>query len=409
MSTSQKRLRLLGTGTVFLLVAALAVLAGCASQTTGQTQSTATPAATATPTHPAGPVITTPIVGITMFSTATGWGSVQRNGIAYTVDGGHIWYNVTPPGVTPLAQCTIALYPMSATDAWSWLTAAPAPLMANPISTCTGSSSTTLWYTTDAGSQWTAYTMPTVLVSQLDFTDSLHGWLAASPAGTVVGPTPLALWRTTDGGATWAKAVSYPVYGTTTGISFANATTGFVAQASGDPLPYFLSVTHDGGSTWSGVSVPTPPGYSQPVGTTVEPPVFTGASAGVLEVSYGSTVNKPLTLTVYRTTDTGTSWQVGPSLSGSVGGYSFMSSVLSSGEVFVAPTENELHQVTFYQLPAGATSWTKINTESSSEALLGGIIQLDFVNPTTGWAVTHGGLSLLGTTNGGVTWTLLHA
>ncbi|MGO8950767.1 MAG: hypothetical protein ACLQUY_24570 [Ktedonobacterales bacterium] len=254
--------------------------------------------------------------------------------------------------------------------------------------------------------------MPTILVSQLDFTDSLHGWLAANSSGTAVGPTPLAIWRTTDGGATWAQVASYPVYGTTTGISFANATTGFAAHASGDPLPYFLSVTHDAGNTWSGVLVPTPPGYSEGEATIVEPPVFTGATAGVLEVSYGSNVYKPVTLTVYRTTDTGTSWQLGPSLSGPAGaltGISFMSSVLASGEIFVAPTENELGQVTLYQLPAGATSWTKITTESSSAALLRAIIQLDFVNPTTGWAVTHGGLSLIGTTNGGVTWTVLHA
>ncbi|MGO8950766.1 MAG: hypothetical protein ACLQUY_24565 [Ktedonobacterales bacterium] len=98
MSTSQNRLRLLGTGTGILLVAALAVLAGCGSQTTGETQPTATTAvATATPTHPAGAVVTTPISGITMFSATTGWGSVQTSGIAYTVDGGHTWYNVTPP------------------------------------------------------------------------------------------------------------------------------------------------------------------------------------------------------------------------------------------------------------------------------------------------------------------------
>jgi len=401
-----------GAGAGIVLVTALAVLAGCGSQTSGQAQPTATTTpTTATSTHPTGPVVTTPISGITMFSATTGWGSMQTSGIAYTVDGGHTWYNVTPPGVTPPDQCTIDLYPMSATDAWSWLTAAPFSGMANPNTTCTGSRSTTLWYTTDTGSHWRAFTVPTILVSQLDFTDSLHGWLAANSSGSAVGPTPLAIWRTTDGGATWAPVASYPVYGTTTGISFANATTGFVSHASGDPLPYFLSVTHDGSSTWSGVSMPTPPGYSQPVATQVEPPIFTSATAGVLEVSYGSNVSKPPFLTVYRTTDTGASWQLGPTLSGSAGGglfeASFMSSVLSTGEVFVAPMENELGQVTVYQLPVGATSWTKIGTERSSAALLRAITRLDFVNPTTGWAVTSSGL--IGTSDGGVTWTVLHA
>ena len=226
MRISPKWLRRAGAGAGIVLVTALAVLAGCGSQTSGQTQPTATTIpATATLPHPTGPVVTTPISGITMFSATTGWGSTQTSviayglayAIAYTVDGGHTWYTVTPPGATPPDDCAIDLYPLSATDAWSWLTTAPYSGMANPNTTCSGSSSTTLWYTTDAGSHWRAFTVPTILVSQLDFTDSLHGWLAANSSGTAVGPTPLAFWRTTDGGATWAPVTSYPVYGSTTG------------------------------------------------------------------------------------------------------------------------------------------------------------------------------------------------
>lgn len=402
MSMLQKWSSLVGISTVILLVAALAVLAGCGSQTTSQTQPTTTTApATATATHPAGPVVTAPIVGITMFSATTGWGSVQDTsnpnivgGIASTVDGGHTWYNVTPSGLTLESQGTIALYPMSATDAWTWL------------SVYAGGSSTTLWHTTDAGAHWSTYTVATGAVGRLDFIDGLHGWLTATPLGAAAGEYPIDVWRTTDGGATWAKVASYPVVGGTRGMSFANATTGF---ADGCPLggpsgsPINLCVTHDGGSTWSAVSAPTPPGYVNGDQLGAELPVFTSATAGVLEVTSLPGPSSPAILYLYRTTDAGTSWQLGPNLSVSV--TSVPSSVLSTGEVLVAPTVSG--QVTLYQLPLGATRWTKINTGSSSTALLGGITQLDFVNQTTGWAVTHAGL--IATIDGGMTWTVLHA
>jgi hypothetical protein len=355
---------------------------------------------TATATHPAGPVVTAPIVGSTMFSATTGWGSVQAGSnpnivgrIAFTVDGGHTWYDVTPSGLTLESQGTIALYPMSATDAWTWL------------SVYGGGSSTTLWHTTDAGAHWSSSTVATGAVRQLDFIDSQHGWLTATPAGAAAGEYPIDVWRTIHGGATWTKVASYPVFSSTRGISFANATTGF---AGGCPLsgpsgsPINLCVTHDGGSTWSAVSAPTPPGYVTGGQLEAELPAFTSATAGVLEVTSLPNPSSRAILYLYRTTDAGRSWQLGPNLSVSL--TSIPSSVLSTGEVLVAPTVSG--QVTLYQLPFGATSWTKINTGSSSTALLGGITQLHFVNQTIGRAVTQAGL--IGTTDGGVTWTVLH-
>jgi photosystem II stability/assembly factor-like uncharacterized protein len=403
--------RFLGLAAAAIVVALLATvlvqLANQRGRTTGptapkataQTQPTATTVpATATPTHPAGPVVTGPIVGSTMFSATSGWGSVQTGSnpnivgrIAYTVNGGHTWYDVTPAGLTGgvPSDSTIALYPRSATEAWTWLASL-------------GGSSTTLWHTTDAGAHWSTSTAATGAVRQLDFTDSLHGWLTAIPGGGAAGEYPINVWRTTDGGVTWAKVGSYLIVGSdaTAGISFVTATTGFATSAAG-----LLVVTHDGGVTWTPVSLPVP---STGVNLTISTPVFTSATAGVVAVTSSSVPSSPATLKVYHTTDAGMSWQLGPSLSGiggtSVPTTSVPSSVLSTGDVFAAVTVNG--QVTLYQLPVGATSWTKINTGSSSTALLSGITRLDFVNQTTGWAVTQAGL--IGTTDGGVTWTLLH-
>jgi photosystem II stability/assembly factor-like uncharacterized protein len=288
---------------------------------------------------------------------------------------------------------TIALYPRSATEAWTWL------------ALYAGGSSTTLWHTTDAGAHWSSSTVATGAVRQLDFTDSLHGWLTAIPGGGAAGQYPIDVWRTSDGGATWAKVGSYLIVGSdaTAGIRFVTATTGFATSAAG-----LLVVTHDGGVTWTPVSLPVP---SIGVNVTISTPVFTSATAGVVAVtssSYSSVPSSASTLKVYRTTDGGTSWQLGPVLSG-IGGTSvpttrIPSSVLSAGAVFAAVTVNG--RITLYQLPLGATSWTKINTGASSAALLSGMTQLDVVNQTTGWAVTDAGL--IETADGGVTWTLVH-
>jgi hypothetical protein len=407
MVTSRKRPAIVGISTVILLVATLAVLAGCGSQTTGQTQPTATAVpATATPTHPAGPVVTASIEAVTMFSATTGWGRVATPSgtfdqqIAYTVDGGHTWYEVTPSELTPDPLGSIALYPRSSNEAWTWT---------SHLSSPSGDGSTTMWHTTDAGAHWSSSTVATDAVMQLVFIDATHGWLAATPFGSAMGQTPIVVWRTPDGGVTWSKIASTPVRGYTTGISFVTATTGFATAQDRGSSTLLVSVTHDAGVTWTPVSLPAPStGNSVALPSLVSPPIFTSATVGVLEVTSMSLPSSPATLNLYRTTDAGTTWQLGPALSGAGGTStprtSVPSSVLSTGDVFAAVTVNG--QVSLYQLSRGATSWTKINTSSSSAALLGGITQLDFVNQTIGWAVTQAGL--IGTTDGGVTWTLLH-
>jgi photosystem II stability/assembly factor-like uncharacterized protein len=213
----------------------------------------------------------------------------------------------------------------------------------------------------------------------------------------------------------WTQVGSYGVVAGTAGISFANATTGF---ASGCPpggrpgSPINLCVTHDAGKSWSAQSSPIPPG-SVPGGTVVaEPPVFTSATAGVLEMTSSSLTgafSSPGTLYLYRTMDAGLSWQEVTALGGTSGinavAYGIPSSVLPTGEVFIALTVNG--QTTLYQLPLGASNWTKIATAASATTLLAGLTQLDFVNQMTGWAVTSAGL--IATTDGGVTWAVRHA
>lgn len=409
--------RLLGLVAAAVVVALLAIVlvqlanqrgrapGPAASPAPTQTQPTATVVpATATPTHPTGAVVTAPIDAVTMISATTGWGKVHSTSgtydhqIAYTVDGGHTWYDVTPAGLASGPLGSIVLYPLSSTQAWTWTNNFP----------ISASTSTTLWHTTDAGAHWSSYTVATGAVMQLDFIDATHGWLAATPNGSGAGQMPIVVWRTMDGGRTWTDIASTPVSGHTTGISFVNATTGFATGYDEASSALLISVTRDAGVTWTPVALPAPSsGIPQGTPSLISPPIFTSTTAGVLEVTYSSVASSPAILNLYRTADAGATWQLGPALSGTgVTSGSIPCSVLGNGGVLVALSENG-GQVTLYQLPLGATSWTAIKTGSGSVGLLSGITQLNMVNQTTGWAVTSAGL--IGTTDGGVTWTVLHA
>jgi photosystem II stability/assembly factor-like uncharacterized protein len=244
---------------------------------------------------------------------------------------------------------------------------------------------------------------------QLDFINATTGWLAATPYGSAMGQTPIVVWCTTNGGTSWTDIASTPVPGRTTGLSFVNATTGFATAMYIPGAALMMTVSHDGGVTWTRVTLP-PPSSGIPQGSSdvIMPPVFTSATNGVLQVTYSSAATSPTILNVYRTSDSGASWQLGPALSGPAmtTGTSVPSSVLATGDVFAAIAGHGL--VTFAQLPPGATSWSTISLGSSSVVLFSnGVSQLDFLNSTTGWAVTASGL--LGTTDGGVNWTVLHA
>ncbi|MGO8951599.1 MAG: hypothetical protein ACLQUY_28890, partial [Ktedonobacterales bacterium] len=343
MGTSQARQGALRPGTAILLMAALAALAGCGRQTNATIQPTATAVATTTPTHVAGAVVTARILAISMFSATSGWGSIAStsdpssfSGVAYTLDGGRTWYNVTPAGLTGLTMeypSSIVFYARSVAEAWTWL------------ASFNGTSST-LWHTTDAGAHWSSSTVATSEVGQLDFSDSLHGWLWADPYGAAAGEYSMDVWRTTDGGAVWAQVSSFPVVAGTMGISFANATTGFAGGCpfGGHPAsPIDLCVTHDGGTTWLAQSSPIPPGFvpGSQAESVAELPVFISATTGVLEIIYSP--SPPLgTLYVYRTTDAGMSWHevtdLGDTSGINVSTYGFPSSVLPTGEVLVALT-----------------------------------------------------------------------
>jgi photosystem II stability/assembly factor-like uncharacterized protein len=377
------------------LIVGMAVLAGCGAGAIVRTHPPISPRATATSIHPAGPVVTVPITSVTMNTSTAGWGVVQANSgsdnqpIAYTVDGGHTWYNISPASFTASKYGNIGLYAMSSTEAWVW-------------------SDDILWHTADAGAHWAKSTVPKGLfgpVQQMDFITSTIGWMATTGQGAA-GTIAMDIWHTTDGGATWTHVTEYVLPGHNIGVGFVNATTGFATSFDEANGGLFIAVTYNAGSTWTGVSLPVPSDLSSGgCCAAVEPPVFTNASNGVLEVMYPTSTQAKLA--IYRTTDAGTTWTLGPGITlpeASPAEYnSIPISVTAIGEVFAAATAAN-GNIGLYDLPFGATSWKQL---TASSRLLAGITQLDFLDATHGWAITKTGL--IGTTDGGVTWTVLRA
>jgi photosystem II stability/assembly factor-like uncharacterized protein len=359
--------------------------------------STATPQPSSTPA--AGPA---PSVAIDMFSTTAGWGltSTPTHGraLVYTSDGGHTWENITPSDLAP--SCCL-LFVRTATDAWvaPWVGSSPGP--------------TLLWHTTDGGKTWTRSTVNTGGFLSLFFLDANRGWLVSNPAGVTAGQQAILVWSTSNGGATWTQMTPQAIGGKyTTGISFANATTGFlsgtVASPQGSGVP--LLVTHDGGASWqdAGLTIPASLQTTYDV-YDAQPPVFWPGGNGIFFDTLAD--SSGFSFLSFRTTDGGAAWAAGPYItikgSGAASAnLSLPSSVTPAGDAFVATTDGN-GNVALYTLTPGANAWSIVASSSPTRSLLRGIVALDMIDATTGWAISAGGLLI--TTDGGVSWSLLSA
>src|SRR5262249_40896913 len=99
-----------------------------------------------------------------------------------------------------------------------------------------------------------------------------------------------------------------PLNGTGKGISFLNASTGWMTAYAGGLTNFFwLYVTRDGGATWHHQALPRPPGETAAEFALV-PPVFFNANDGIMTVSVGTMSGDPY-VEVYVTHNGGETWQ----------------------------------------------------------------------------------------------------
>lgn len=115
--------------------------------------------------------------------------------------------------------------------------------------------------TTDGGLTWTKVTntgLDMTYAGDMKFLDSKVGYVVAGSAGVT---WSTALYKTTDGGATWAAKTLPEVGSGNTGpwlqhVAFATLNDGLVGGA---PYPNYQATvyaTHDGGDTWTALTLP---------------------------------------------------------------------------------------------------------------------------------------------------------
>jgi len=127
------------------------------------------------------------------------------------------------------------------------------------------------------------------------------------------------LLRSTDGGQSWSRlhaTLPAPLLprtrspGYITSLSFLNETTGWVTGSSYSRENSWIYMTNDGGTTWQEQQLPSPQGYSATRLLDLGQPHFFSARDGVLPAA--STHFDPTGVCAFITHDGGESWQSQP-------------------------------------------------------------------------------------------------
>ena len=230
------------------------------------------PSPTITPIPNPDTIVTNPQISkLYMLNSSNGW-AVGNGYLLRTTNGGTTWYNVL--SVNPTGA-----YFLTSTKGW---------VIGDYSETNVGS----LYRTTTGGQNWTRYDVP-FNNGYIQFLDDNNGYVLEI-TGAAMNKQSVILFKTTDGGATWVQNYnndpnapgagnSLPLGGHKNGMTFSNATTGWV----GGDIPtngyvYFYK-TIDSGVTWTLQPLPIPAGYENAYMITTAPKFF-GANDGVLAV-----------------------------------------------------------------------------------------------------------------------------
>lgn len=346
---------------------------------------TAVPATTA-PASSSLPVAASPSIQLLdMLDVNNGW-ALTDTAVIRTTDGGSSWLMASPSG---LSGSPSSAFFLDASTAWL------AVMGADPT---TG----TLFHTTDGGASWSSAAVP-FGGGSLKFTDPLHGWeLVGLSAG--MSHEAVAVYRTSDGGTTWTRAIiddpsvsgysdSLPLVGDKNGISALDAAHAWVTGTQPSDDFIYVYATQDGGTSWIHQNFSIPSGYS-PAQTSANLPVFFGSNQAVLPVMLFSNNNASV---FYVSQDGGQTWTATTPVA--QGGFL---AVASASDFFVWDGGTSLNA----SQDAGA-NWTTI---TPNVKLKDNLVSFQFVNATTGWALTSDANShhiLYKTTDGGATWTIL--
>lgn len=382
---------------VVLLLSGLAVLTGCALTEPGTTGSPDFKQGTGPDQQSSAGQGDEKnyLTSLQMIDTETGWACTPQ-AVLRTVDGGESWTDVTPGEQAGQGELTeSSLLGLDEQNAVLTLNGR----FTHQIILCR---------TTDGGETWKQSSIDTgsnsAYSSEITFIDQEHGWLLAR-YDAAMGSEADDVFQTTDGGATWKPlatsvpkegknddtAKSFPFVGIKNGFVFSDPANGWLSGFThGDGI--FFYQTADGGASWNLKTLTVPAGYSTAGGSAnSDRAVFFSGQAGVLPVEFrGQT---PPALVFYLTTDGGKNWQAMPPLPSSRESFrGFQTAVVDAGHAYVSDG---------YELFYSADGMRTFIPVATGLDLLN-LSQLDFISPSTGWAIIDG--NLWKTKDGGHTW-----
>ena len=387
------------------LIVLAVTLAGCAA---GNPTAPAPAAITRTASAaPVSPPAQDAISEIHMFDALHGWGWSQDLGgnsrLMVTDDGGLSWADRSPVGYAFDRQGASFL---DAAHAW--------------LPTFTAAAQAGLLRTSDAGQTWSAAPSAGGPYMAYDFRSATDG--IASGAVRGAGNADVRFYETHDGGMSWDRVPVIPqtaegrpaatihicsICGDTVSLSLPGrliVTHGYLA---GDPQGVVrLSVSQDLGRAWNDLRLPMPSTAFRRAAGDPDAPKFFDDRTGVLPVHIfegrDSTSYSYRLLALYSTRDGGQTWSAGAGVAADVQVYEPALDVVSP-TVAIVRCGDSLCTTT----DQGQT-WTMVKPDLDFGEFGGErqLIQIDFIDPQTGWAVIDDDdlYQLYKTTDGGATW-----
>jgi len=355
-----------------------------------------------------------------MFGRQIGWARGTK-GILRTTNGGLSWRTVLPTAPREPIGCFF-----SDTDtAWA------------AVGVMDEATNATIFRTTDAGKTWQraeiSETSP-ILECLFSFPSKTNGWLMVVPDHGM-NSEPGMLYHSADSGQTWQMINSGQWFGEKDSLKsesdwaqphlpfcgsilFRNDSVGWLVGSFTTTTPNYLFGSEDGGKSWKGQALSFPASFGagrmKPSGL---PRFFSDDRKGVIEAIFvpqnPDSTNVPTI--VYRTRDSGMSWQPGEPIFGGQCTCSFYNA--TEGWLWRDQSlwQSRPVQGTLFRTHDGGVSWTEIKAQKSlADALKTGlrIVQLEFVDDQCGWAIARGNsllAQLLQSSDGGKTWAELPA